>query len=35
MWEMTEEDTWHYKKIGLEGKALEDFQEHFIERYRK
>jgi polyphosphate kinase len=35
MWEMTEDDTWHYKKIGLEGKALEDFQEHFIERYKK
>jgi polyphosphate kinase len=35
MWEMTEEDTWRYKKIGLEGKALEDFQEHFIERYKK
>ena len=35
MWEMTEDDTWRYKKIGLEGKALEDFQEHFIERYKK
>jgi len=35
MWEMAEDDTWHYKKIGLEGKALEDFQEHFIERYKK
>ena len=35
MWEMVEDDTWHYKKIGIEGKALEDFQEHFIERYKK
>lgn len=35
MWEMVEDDSWHYKKIGLEGKALEDFQEHFIERYKK
>lgn len=35
MWEMVEDDTWQYKKIGLEGKALEDFQEHFIERYKK
>jgi polyphosphate kinase len=35
MWEMLEDDSWHYKKTGLEGKALEDFQEHFIERYRK
>lgn len=35
MWEMVEDDTWQYKKIGLEGKALEDFQEHFIERHKK
>lgn len=35
MWEMVEDDTWRYKKIGLEGKTLEDFQEHFIERYKK
>jgi polyphosphate kinase len=35
MWEMVEDDTWQYKKIGVEGKALEDFQEHFIERYKK
>jgi polyphosphate kinase len=35
MWEMTAEDTWHYIKIGPEGKPLEDFQEYFIERYKK
>jgi polyphosphate kinase len=35
MWEMQEDDSWHYKKLGVEGKALEDFQEHFIERYKK
>jgi polyphosphate kinase len=35
MWEMTEEDSWNYIKQGEEGKALEDFQEHFIERYKK
>jgi polyphosphate kinase len=35
MWEMLEDDTWHYKKTGIEGKHLEDFQEHFIERYKK
>jgi polyphosphate kinase len=35
MWEMVEDDTWRYNKIGSEGKALEDFQEHFIERYKK
>jgi polyphosphate kinase len=34
-WEMAEDDTWHYIKNGTEGKALEDFQEHFIERYKK
>jgi polyphosphate kinase len=35
MWEMNEDDTWSYSKLGVEGKALEDFQEHFIERYKK
>jgi polyphosphate kinase len=35
MWQMQEDDSWHYKKLGVEGKALEDFQEHFIERYKK
>ena len=35
MWEMTEDDTWHYIKNGPEGKPLEDFQEYFIERYKK
>jgi polyphosphate kinase len=35
MWEMTEEDTWSYIKNGPEGKQLEDFQEFFIERYKK
>jgi polyphosphate kinase len=35
MWEMTAEDTWHYIKNGPEGKPLEDFQEYFIERYKK
>jgi polyphosphate kinase len=35
MWEMLEDDTWHYKKVGIEGKPLEDFQEHYIERYEK
>jgi polyphosphate kinase len=34
-WEMAEDDTWHYIKNGPEGKQLEDFQEHFIERYKK
>ena len=34
-WEMAEDDTWHYIKNGTEGKALEDFQEYFIERYKK
>ena len=33
MWEMLENDTWQYIKNGPEGKALEDFQEYFIERY--
>jgi polyphosphate kinase len=35
MWEMTEDDSWHYIKNGPEGKSLEDFQEYFIERYKK
>lgn len=35
LWQMQEDDSWHYKKLGVEGKALEDFQEHFIERYKK
>lgn len=35
MWEMTDDDSWHYVKTGPEGKALEDFQEYFIERYKK
>ncbi len=35
MWEMSEDDTWQYIKNGPEGKSLEDFQEYFIERYKK
>ena len=35
MWEMNESDTWNYIKNGPEGKPLEDFQEYFIERYKK
>lgn len=35
MWEMAEDDTWKYLKNGPEGKPLEDFQEYFIERYKK
>ena len=35
MWEMTEDDSWRYIKNGPEGKPLEDFQEYFIERYKK
>ena len=35
MWEMSEDDTWAYLKEGPEGKSLEDFQEYFIERYKK
>jgi polyphosphate kinase len=35
MWEMTEDDSWNYIKNGAEGKALEDFQEYFIERFKK
>jgi hypothetical protein len=32
---MNRDDKWDYTKSDSEGKALEDFQEHFIERYRK
>lgn len=35
MWEMAADDSWHYIKNGPEGKPLEDFQEYFIERYKK
>ena len=35
MWEMSEDDSWSYIKNGPEGKQLEDFQEFFIERYKK
>lgn len=35
MWEMTENDDWNYIKKDTEGNVLEDFQEHFIERYKK
>ena len=35
MWEMTEDDKWVYVKNGPEGKQLEDFQEYFIERFKK
>ena len=35
MWEMAADDSWHYIKNGPEGKPLEDFQEFFIERYKK
>lgn len=34
-WTMNRDDKWDYSKSDSEGKALEDFQEHFIERYRK
>jgi polyphosphate kinase len=34
MWEMHEDDTWHYVKNGDEGRELEDFQEFFIERHK-
>jgi polyphosphate kinase len=34
-WTMNRDDKWDYTKSDSEGKALEDFQEHFIERYRK
>jgi polyphosphate kinase len=34
-WEMEEDDTWRYIKTGPEDKALEDFQDHFIERFKK
>ena len=35
MWEMAADDSWHYIKNGPEGKPLEDFQEYFVERYKK
>jgi polyphosphate kinase len=35
MWEMNEEDGWSYIKKGPEGKQLEDFQEFFIERFKR
>jgi polyphosphate kinase len=35
MWEMLADDTWRYNKNGSEGRPLEDFQEYFIERYKK
>ncbi len=35
MWVMTENDDWNYIKKDAEGSVLEDFQEHFIERYKK
>jgi polyphosphate kinase len=35
MWELSEDDSWSYVKNGPEGKQLEDFQEFFIERYKK
>ena len=34
-WTMNRDDNWIYSKSDSEGKALEDFQEHFIERYKK
>jgi len=34
-WDMNSDDKWDYSKSDSEGKALEDFQEHFIERYKK
>jgi polyphosphate kinase len=34
-WTMNRDDKWDYIKTDSEGKALEDFQEHFIERYKK
>lgn len=34
-WTMNRDDKWIYSKSDSEGKALEDFQEHFIERYKK
>ena len=34
-WTMNRDDKWDYSKSDSEGKALEDFQEHFIERYKK
>ena len=35
MWMMEDDDSWRYIKQGPEGNALEDFQEYFIERYKK
>ena len=35
MWSMEDDDSWRYIKQGPEGNALEDFQEYFIERYKK
>ena len=35
VWRMNRDDKWDYTKSDSEGKALEDFQEHFIERYKK
>ena len=35
MWQMNEDDNWSYIKNGPEGKQLEDFQEYFIERFKK
>ena len=35
MWQMNEDDNWSYEKNGPEGKQLEDFQEYFIERFKK
>ena len=34
-WTMNRDDKWIYSKSDSEGKALEDFQEHFIERHKK
>ena len=34
-WRMNRDDKWIYSKSDSEGKALEDFQEHFIERYKR
>jgi polyphosphate kinase len=34
-WDMNSDDKWDYSKSDSEEKALEDFQEHFIERYKK
>ncbi|MFM6941106.1 MAG: polyphosphate kinase 1 [Candidatus Planktophila sp.] len=34
-WEMLNDDSWQYIKNGPEGKLLEDFQEYYVERYKK